>query len=251
MAIKINGNPRLQAYQTEVNRKVGRNGADFDLGNAGLKKDEKSGGNEDPGVILEIGKKKTEAGGTPKTAAAEASSQQKDLYVKSGTGTGKTERAAEAQPGSGTSFAETAAKIWKAIREAVSKFFRELWNGPEKETFPDALEEAQRRQEGLAGETGAEALQTETFEGEEAETEDPVSASAESLSGMSAEEPGGEGKLAGGVTRAREERPDTMEDFLNGTQRGKAVHNTDILTYYDRSGKMVKIRDKGRIIDGR
>ncbi|MBR1441605.1 MAG: hypothetical protein IJ589_10335, partial [Lachnospiraceae bacterium] len=68
---------------------------------------------------------------------------------------------------------------------------------------------------------------------------------------MAAETVPAEGKLAGGVSRVREERPDTMEDFLNGTQKAKAVHNTDILTYYDRSGKMVKIRDKGRIIDGK
>ncbi len=245
MAIKINGNPRLQAYQTEAKRKISRNGADFDLGNAGLKKDEKSKG-EDPGVILEIGKKKTEAGGVQKTAAAEVSARQKDSYEKAAAASKEVEGAEEKRAGSGTSFGELAAKVWTAIREAVSKFFRELWNGPEKETFPDALEEAERRQEGLTEDDAPEAALAET-EGIDIEEAVSTDAAAE----MATKAATAEGNLAGGVSRAREERPDTMEDFLNGTQRAKAVHNTDILTYYDRSGKMVKIRDKGRIIDGK
>ena len=249
MAIKINGNPRLQAYQTEVNRKVGRNGADFDLENAGLKKDEKSRG-EDPGVILEIGKKKTEAGSGPKAAALETSAGQKDSYVKSTTVSKESENAGETQAASGTSFAEMAAKVWNTIKEAVSKFFKELWNGPESknETFPDALEEAERRREGLSEDDEFETVRAET---RETEIEETVSTAAEAGTKMAAETVPAEGKLAGGVSGAREERPDTMEDFLNGTQKAKAVHNTDILTYYDRSGKMVKIRDKGRIIDGK
>ncbi len=241
MAIKINGNPRLQAYQTEANRKINKNGADFDLGNAGLKKDEKSRG-EDPGVILEIGKKKTEAGSAPKTATTEAA-EQKDSYVKSAAAAKEPENAGEKQAASGASFAEMAAKVWNTIKEAVSKFFKELWNGPEKETFPDALKEAERRQEGLTDDDAVEAARAETEAVDVEEVADPAVKSGAEMAF--------EGKLAGGVSRAREERPDTMEDFLNGTQRGKAVHTTDILTYYDRSGKMVKIRDKGRIIDGK
>ncbi len=247
MAIKINGNPRLQAYQTEANRKISRNTADFDLGNAGLKKDGKSG--EEPGVILEIGKKKTEAGTTPqKAATAKPSAEQQDSYVKTAAAAKETAKPEEGQTGtSSASFAETATKVWNAIKEAVSKFFRALWNGPEKETFPDALEEAERRQEGLGADEGSDIAQAETSE---PGVEGSSGTATETITGMQAENVETAGKLAGGATRAREHE-DTMEDFLNGTQRAKAVHNTDILTYYDRKGKMVKIRDKGRIIDGK
>lgn len=43
----------------------------------------------------------------------------------------------------------------------------------------------------------------------------------------------------------------TVEDFLSGTQAGEAAKNTDILSYYDKTGKMVQVIDKNRILKGK
>ena len=48
-----------------------------------------------------------------------------------------------------------------------------------------------------------------------------------------------------------EEKEDTMDDFIHGTQKGKLAHNTSLLTYYDKSGKMVNVGDSGRILKGK
>lgn len=50
---------------------------------------------------------------------------------------------------------------------------------------------------------------------------------------------------------AFEEKQDTMDDFLHGTQKGKLAHNTTLLTYYDKSGKMVNVNNTGRILKGK
>ena len=239
MVNRVSGNnSRLQAYQTEMNRKKVQNkepfdGGDFEKGLQREKEDRetKDPGKEEPGVILEIGKTSEPAEKTP-----DAKKKDRERSPEAG------ETQSEA---SGTSsFAELAKNLWERIRRAVSGFLKELWNGPEKESFPETLEEAQRRQAETetAGETGEEEpVPAETLGGAGAVpgAEKPQEADGTALNAMKAS------------YGDRTEKEDSMEDFLRGTQRAKAAHNTDILTYYDRSGKMVKVQDKGRIIDGK